>query len=63
MTISWFKYVRHYDVPRWAALGWEATGGLQGTGHGDYSELMRWNGCGEMVVPEDEEEKAVRDLA
>jgi hypothetical protein len=51
----WTAYVRIYDIHRWTALGWEETGELKGTGHGDYSELMKWTGPGEPVLPEREE--------
>ena len=35
------RYVRHADVPRFAAQGWERVPGLDGTHHGEYSVLMR----------------------
>lgn len=54
MTVTWFHFVRLHDVPRWRELGWEETGDLQGTGHGDYSELMKWKRDGDPVVPEKE---------
>ena len=36
-----FRYVRHADVPRFAAEGWQATPALENTHHGEYSVLMR----------------------
>jgi hypothetical protein len=36
-----FRYVRHADVPRFAAEGWEPLPALNGTHHGEYSVLMR----------------------
>ena len=36
-----FRYVRHADVPRFAAEGWEPLPALDGTHHGEYSVLMR----------------------
>ena len=36
-----FRYVRHADVPRFAAEGWELLPALDGTHHGEYSVLMR----------------------
>jgi hypothetical protein len=36
-----FRYVRHADVPRFAAEGWERLPALDGTHHGEYSVLMR----------------------
>ena len=36
-----FRYVRHADVPRFAAEGWELLPALAGTHHGEYSVLMR----------------------
>jgi hypothetical protein len=36
-----FRYVRHADVPRFAAEGWEPLPALNGTYHGEYSALMR----------------------
>jgi hypothetical protein len=51
MIISYFHYVRLHDVPRWIEAGWEETDALKGTGHGDYSELMKWKRDGEPVIP------------
>ena len=36
-----FRYVRHADVPRLTAEGWELLPALDGTHHGEYSCLMR----------------------
>ena len=36
-----FRYVRHADVPRFEAEGWELLPALDGTHHGEYSALMR----------------------
>jgi hypothetical protein len=36
-----FRYVRHVDVPRFTAEGWQATPALDGTHHSEYSVLMR----------------------
>ena len=36
-----FRYVRHADVPRFEAEGWELLPALDGTHHGEYSVLMR----------------------
>ena len=36
-----FRYVRHADVPRFTAEGWERLPALDGTHHGEYSVLMR----------------------
>jgi hypothetical protein len=36
-----FRYVRHADVPRFTAEGWELLPALDGTHHGEYSVLMR----------------------
>jgi hypothetical protein len=36
-----FRYVRHADVPRFAAQGWERLPALDNTHHGEYSALMR----------------------
>lgn len=36
-----FRYVRHIDVQRFAAQGWERLPALDGTHHGEYSVLMR----------------------
>ena len=53
--IWWTAYVRLHDVPRWVALGWEETGDLAGTNHGEYSELVEWHHGGEPKYPEREE--------
>ena len=36
-----FRYVRHADVQRFTAEGWEPLPALDGTHHGEYSVLMR----------------------
>jgi hypothetical protein len=36
-----FRYVRHAEVPRYTAEGWELLPALDGTHHGEYSVLMR----------------------
>lgn len=36
-----FRYVRHADVPRYAAEGWELLPALAGTHHSEYGALMR----------------------
>ncbi|WP_246558320.1 hypothetical protein [Bradyrhizobium liaoningense] len=36
-----FRYVRHTDVARYKAEGWELLPALDGTHHGEYSTLMR----------------------
>jgi hypothetical protein len=36
-----FRYVRHADVPRFRAEGWELLSALERTHHGEYSVLMR----------------------
>ena len=36
-----FRYVRHADVPRFTAEGWELLPALDGTHHGEYAVLMR----------------------
>jgi hypothetical protein len=36
-----FRYVRHADVQRFTAEGWELLPALDGTHHGEYSVLMR----------------------
>jgi hypothetical protein len=36
-----FRYVRHADVPRFVAKGWELLTALDGTHHGQHSALMR----------------------
>jgi len=40
-TSEVFRYVRHADVPRFAAEGWEPLPAIDGTHHGVYSVLMR----------------------
>ena len=39
-----FRYVRHADVPKFRAEGWELLPALDGTHHGEYSALMRRRG-------------------
>jgi hypothetical protein len=40
-TSEMFRYVRHADVPKFTAEGWELMPALDGTHHGEYSVLMR----------------------
>lgn len=44
--LSYFRYVRHADVPAFQERGWVVCGDL-GPVHGCYSVLMRWTGQGE----------------
>ena len=39
-----FRYVPHADIPKFKAEGWEFLPALDGTHHGEYSELMRRRG-------------------
>ena len=36
-----FRFVRHADIPRFTAEGWEVLPALDGTHHGEHSALMR----------------------
>lgn len=45
MTISWFRYVRHADVPAREAEGWRIAADL-GPTHGLWSVLMQWSRSG-----------------
>ena len=36
-----FRYVRHADIQKFTAEGWELLPALDGTHHGEYSALMR----------------------
>ena len=45
MTISWFRYVRHADVSKYAAEGWTYAADL-GPTHGLWSVLMQWSRSG-----------------
>ena len=49
-----FRYVRHADVQKFAAEGWELLPALDGTHHGEYSVLMR-------RVEQDDWKEAVSD--
>jgi len=40
-SVTLFRYVRHAEVPRFMAEGWELLPALDGTHHGTYSALMR----------------------
>jgi hypothetical protein len=39
-----FRYVRHPDVPTYQALGWHLVPALEGTPHGEWSQLMEYRG-------------------
>jgi len=51
MTVSFFKYVLHHDIPAYETLGWKDLKTLVDTHHGFYAELMQWTGAGEPVMP------------
>jgi len=51
MTISWFRYVRHADVQKYAAEGWTYAADL-GPTHGLWSVLMQWSRSGSPPVEE-----------
>jgi len=46
--ISWLRFVRHGDVPKFQAAGWVVVGGPDRLGptHGLWSVLMLWTGEG-----------------
>jgi hypothetical protein len=44
--MSWFRYVRHADVPALEARGWVVVRDL-GRYHGTFSVLMQYTGEGE----------------
>lgn len=46
-----FRYVVHALVDLYESLGWTRLDGLDGTHHGAYSSLMRWDGTGEPKEP------------
>jgi len=49
---TWFRFVRHHQVPEYIALGWVATGSLTGCHHGAWSEILKWTGDGEPPEPQ-----------
>ena len=52
-----FRYVRHAEVPRFTAEGWELLPALDGTHHGEYSVLMRRVEQGESAMSETDKPK------
>ena len=52
-----FRYVRHAEVPRFTAEGWELLPALDGTCHGEYSVLMRRVEQGESAMSKTEKPK------
>jgi hypothetical protein len=55
-NISWFKYVPNGFVHVWEDAGWKALPHvLNGTGHGEYSTYMQWEGKGAPVCPPKED--------
>lgn len=46
-----YHYVPNGFVYLWEEAGWVALSALNGTGHGEYSTLMKWEGPGEMTRP------------
>ncbi len=53
-----YHYVPNGFVYLWIASGWKPLNALNGTGHGEYSTLMKWEGEGECVLPTMGEEAA-----
>lgn len=49
-SIRWFHYVRHHDVEAFKAHGWKPTKALEGTGHGEWSQLMEHE-CQSLEAP------------
>lgn len=49
--ITWLRYVSHYDIDQFSALGWRLSDDLTGTHHGKYSVIMFWGKDGEPEVP------------
>ena len=52
-----FRYVRHAEVPRFTAEGWELLPALDGTHHGEYSVLMRRVEQGESAMSKTDKPK------
>jgi hypothetical protein len=48
-----FRYVRHAEVPKFMAEGWELLPALDGTHHGEYSALMRRRQRSALAAPVD----------
>ena len=46
-----YHYVPNGFVYLWEEAGWKALPALDGTGHGLYSTLMKWEGQGEAIRP------------
>lgn len=60
--ITWTKYVTHAEVPAYQKAGWSLGNDLKGTHHGHWSQIMKWEGEGDPVVPacEDTVERTLR---
>jgi len=52
-----FRYVEHHLMNDYAQSGWKLDDDLQGTPHGQYSVLMKWDGEGEPKEPEHERKR------
>ena len=52
--MTYFRYVRHHDVERYAALVWREVDDLRPCHHDFWSTIMRWEGKGEPKEPEKE---------
>lgn len=46
-----YHYVPNGFVHVWEKVGWKALPALNGTGHGLYSTMMKWEGQGECIRP------------
>ena len=42
MSETVYRYIRHHEVEKWEAVGWEHADPLDGTPHGEWSVLMYW---------------------
>ena len=53
MTVTVFRYVRHHDVERYTAIGWQKVE-LRPCHHDFWSTILVWKGDGEPIDPERE---------
>lgn len=55
MTEIIYRYVRHYDVERYTAIGWKRVENLAPCHHDHWSTILQWAGEGEPKEPEKEQ--------
>jgi hypothetical protein len=54
VTVTTYRYVRHHDVDRYTAIGWQEVDELRPCHHDFWSTILVWKGDGDPIEPERE---------